>query len=102
MCVRGRCKAWAASCVRLSLTLVWPMTAGAQKDEGEDGLGMQPGTGYSPHPSTPTLADMGDSGQPLVPGSQSSSVEPQFRSTSLNALAGTWTIPFSELVRSCC
>ncbi len=78
------------------------MIAGGQKDKGEDVEGLQAGTGYLLPPSVPALADMGDLGQQLVPGSQSSSVEPQFRSTSLNALAGTWTIPFSELVRCCC
>ena len=59
---------------------------------------LAPLAGYSPHPSAPVLADLDDE-QGLLPDSQSSSIEPQpFRSTSLQALAGTWTIPFNELV----
>ncbi len=63
---------------------------------------LVPLAGYSPHPSAPVLADLDDDAQGLLPDSQSSSVEPQpFRSTSLQALAGTWTIPFNELVGCC-
>ena len=61
---------------------------------------LAPLAGYSPHPSAPSLADLGDA-QGLMPDSQSSSIDPQFRSTSLQALAGSWTIPFNELVGCC-
>ena len=70
--------------------------------------------GLGPVPSAPALAEMGDAQalgpgshssswdpQALAAGSQSISLEAQFRSTSLNALAGNWTIPYSELVSSC-
>ena len=57
---------------------------------------LAPLAGFT-HPSAPSLADLGDE-QGLQPDSQSSSVEVPFRSTSLQALAGSWTIPFSELV----
>ena len=43
------------------------------------------------------MADMSDA-QPLYPGSAASSLDPNFRSTSLHALGGSWTIPFKELV----
>ena len=61
---------------------------------------LAPLAGYSPHPSAPSLADLGDA-QGLLADSQASSTEAPFRSTSLQALAGTWTIPFNELVGCC-
>ena len=58
------------------------------------------GRPLGPNPSAPALAQMADMGdaQPLYPGSAASSLDPNFRSTSLHALGGTWTIPFKELV----
>jgi len=82
----------------------------AGQEEGDEAAAPKPLAEYAPHPSAPALAELGDS-QGLAPGSQSQSLEPQFKSTSLNALAGDWTIPYSELVgskhqmphkRSCC
>ena len=59
------------------------------------------GRGLGPVPSVPgslaQMADMSDA-QPLYPGSAASSLDPNFRSTSLHALGGSWTIPFKELV----
>jgi len=82
----------------------------AGQEEVDEAAAPKPLAEYAPHPSAPALAELGDS-QGLAPGSQSQSLEPQFKSTSLNALAGNWTIPYSELVgskhrmpleRSCC
>lgn len=71
----------------------------AGQEEGDEAAAPKPLAGYTPHPSAPGLAELGDF-QGLAPGSQSGSLEPQFRSTSLNALVGNWTIPYSELVGS--
>lgn len=55
---------------------------------------------WGQNPSVPSFAQMADmsDAQPLNPGSAASSIDPNFRSTSLHALGGTWTIPFRELV----